>query len=63
MIFNAFWGAAIMLVNSVVNFYYAHSILFWLMGNLEAPTYREVAIGRRARRAVGFAVLMYARAT
>ena len=44
VIFNAFWGAAIMLVNSVVNFYYAHSILFWLMGSLEAPTYREVAI-------------------
>ena len=44
VIFNAFWGAAIMLVNSVVNFYYAHSILFWLMGSLEAPTYRR---GRR----------------
>ena len=44
VIFNAFWGAAIMLVNSVVNFYYAHSILFWLMGSLEAPTYREAAM-------------------
>jgi iron complex transport system permease protein len=44
VIFNAFWGAAIMIVNSVVNFYYAHSILFWLMGSLEAPTWREVAI-------------------
>jgi ABC-type Fe3+-siderophore transport system permease subunit len=42
VIFNAVWGAAIMLVNSVVNFYYTHSILFWLMGSLEAPTYREV---------------------
>ena len=42
VVFNAFWGAAIMLVNSVVNFYYAHTILFWLMGSLEAPTYREV---------------------
>ena len=48
VIFNAFWGAAIMLVNSVVNFYYAHSILFWLMGSLEAPTYREVGDRRRA---------------
>ena len=28
VIFNAFWGAVIMLVNSVVNFYYARSILF-----------------------------------
>ena len=44
VIFNAFWGAAIMLVNSVVNFYYTHSIIFWLMGSFEAPTYREVAM-------------------
>lgn len=44
VIFNAFWGAAIMLINSVVNFYYAHSIIFWLMGSFEAPTYREVAM-------------------
>jgi iron complex transport system permease protein len=43
VIFNAFWGAAIMLVNSVVNFYFTHSIIFWLMGSFEAPTYREVA--------------------
>jgi iron complex transport system permease protein len=57
VIFNAFWGAAIMLVNSIVNFYYAHSILFWLMGSFEAPSYREVAIvGTLA--ALGFAVLM-----
>ena len=57
VIFNAFWGAAIMLVNSVVNFYYAHSILFWLMGSIEAPTYREVAIVA-GFSLVGFAVLM-----
>ncbi len=44
VIFNAFWGAAIMLINSIVNFYFTHSILFWLMGSFEAPTYREVAI-------------------
>jgi iron complex transport system permease protein len=44
VIFNAFWGAAIMLVNSVVNFYYAHSIIFWLMGSFEAPTWRETAM-------------------
>lgn len=61
VIFNAFWGAAIMLVNSVVNFYFAQSLLFWLMGSLEAPTYREVAIVA-ALGLVGFAVLMaYAR--
>ncbi|MGH7934781.1 MAG: FecCD family ABC transporter permease [Candidatus Binataceae bacterium] len=44
VIFNAFWGAAIMLVNSVVNFYFTHSILFWLMGSFEAPTYHEVLL-------------------
>ena len=58
VIFNAFWGAAIMLVNSVVNFYYAHSILFWLMGSLEAPTYREAA-GVAGLGLAGFAVLMF----
>ena len=44
VIFNAFWGAAIMVVNSVVNFYYAHTILFWLMGSLEAPTWHEIVL-------------------
>jgi ABC-type Fe3+-siderophore transport system permease subunit len=57
VIFNAFWGAAIMLVNSVVDFYYAHSILFWLMGSLEAPTYAEVATVS-ALGLLGFAALM-----
>ncbi len=42
-VLNAFWGAAIMMVNSVVNFYYVHDIVFWLMGSLEAPTWIEVA--------------------
>ncbi len=58
VIFNSFWGAAIMLVNSVVNFYFAHSILFWLMGSLEAPTYGEAAMVAVLGLA-GFAVLMY----
>ncbi len=44
VILNAFWSAAIMLINSVVNFYYVHSIVFWLMGSLESPSWREVAI-------------------
>jgi iron complex transport system permease protein len=57
VVFNAFWGAAIMLVNSIVNFYYAHSILFWLMGSFEAPSYREVAIVAVLAGA-GFVVLM-----
>jgi iron complex transport system permease protein len=57
VIFNAFWGAAIMLVNSIVNFYFTHSILFWLMGSLEAPTYREVMVVTLCGLA-GFAVLI-----
>jgi iron complex transport system permease protein len=44
VIFNAFWGAAIMLINSVVNLYFSRSIIFWLMGSFEAPTWREVII-------------------
>jgi iron complex transport system permease protein len=44
VILNAFWGAAIMLVNSVVNFYYTHSILFWLMGSLASPSWSEIAL-------------------
>jgi len=59
VIFNAFWGAAIMLVNSVVNFYYAHSILFWLMGSLEAPDLSRRRRWSRAWDSAGFAVLMY----
>ena len=58
VIFNAFWGAAIMVVNSVVNFYYAHTILFWLMGSLEAPTWHEVALVA-ALGVAGFVALMY----
>ncbi|HXZ88543.1 MAG TPA: iron ABC transporter permease, partial [Candidatus Binataceae bacterium] len=57
VIFNAFWGAAIMLVNSVVNFYYTHSIIFWLMGSFEAPTYHETAMVAVLGLA-GFAVLI-----
>ena len=37
--------------------YFAHSILFWLMGSLEAPTYREVAMVT-VLGGIGFAVLM-----
>ena len=57
VIFNSIWGAAIMLLNSVVNYYYVHDIVFWLMGSLEAPTYGEVAMVSVLGLA-GFAVLM-----
>jgi len=43
VIFNTFWSALILLVNSVVNLYQTRSIMFWLVGSLEAPTYYEVA--------------------
>jgi iron complex transport system permease protein len=44
VIFNSIWAAAIMLVNSVVNYYYLRDIMFWLMGSLAAPSYGEVAM-------------------
>lgn len=43
VILNTFWSALILLVNSVVNLYQTRSIMFWLVGSLEAPTYYEVA--------------------
>jgi len=58
VIFNAMWGAAILLINSLVNFYHADSILFWLMGSLEAPTYQESVV-TGVLGAIGFAVLIY----
>lgn len=61
VIFNAFWGAAIMLVNSVVNFFFVRTIIFWLMGSFEAPTYREVAITAIAAIGGGAVMIAYAR--
>ena len=57
VIFNAFWGAVIMAVNAVVDFYHAHSIIAWLMGGLEAPSYYEVAMVA-ALGLAGFAMLI-----
>ena len=57
VIFNSIWGAAIMMVNSVVNYYYVRDIVFWLMGSLEAPTYGEVVMVA-VLSAAGLAVLM-----
>ena len=61
VIFNAFWGAAIMLLNSVVNFYFTHSILFWLMGSFEAPTWQEMAVMAVAAIGGSAALLGWAR--
>jgi iron complex transport system permease protein len=56
VIFNAFWAALILLVNALVDLYHAQSIIAWLMGSLEAPTYYEVALVA-ALGLCGFAVL------
>jgi iron complex transport system permease protein len=61
VIFNAFWGAAIMLVNSVVNFFFVRTIIFWLMGSFEAPTWREVAICTVVALGGGAILIAYAR--
>lgn len=42
VVFNAFCGALIMLVNSLVDFYQSHNILFWLMGSLAVQDYTTV---------------------
>jgi iron complex transport system permease protein len=61
VIFNAFWGAAIMLVNSVVNFYFTHSIIFWLMGSFESPTWQEIAMVAAAAAAGSTILFGFAR--
>lgn len=44
VVFNAFCGALIMLVNSLVDFYQSHNILFWLMGSLAVQDYATVLV-------------------
>lgn len=44
VVYNAFAGALIMCVNAIADFYQAQGILYWLMGNLSAQSYRLVAI-------------------
>jgi iron complex transport system permease protein len=43
VVYNAFAGALIMCVNAIADFYQAHGLLFWLMGNLATCSYRLVA--------------------
>ena len=46
VVFNAFCGALIMLINSLVDFYQSHNVLFWLMGSLAVQDYQTVtAVG------------------
>ena len=42
VVYNAFAGALIMALNAIADFYQAHGILFWLMGNLQTQSYRLV---------------------
>lgn len=42
VIFNAFVSAIIMFLNSIVDFYQAQSLLFWLMGSLSTRAYLTV---------------------
>ncbi len=42
VIYNAFAGALLMFINSIVDFYQAHGVLFWLMGSLGATDYRVI---------------------
>lgn len=43
VIFNAFVSAIIMFLNSVLDFYQAQNLLFWLMGSLSTRSYLTVA--------------------
>lgn len=57
VVFNAFAGALIMLVNSLADFYQAHGILFWLMGSLATQSYALVAaIALYASMAAGWMI-------
>jgi iron complex transport system permease protein len=57
VIYNAFAGALLMFINSVVDFYQAHSVLFWLMGSLGTTDY--AVVGALALYTfVGLAVLL-----
>ena len=39
VIYNAFTGALLMFINSVVDLYQAHGVLFWLMGHVGTREY------------------------
>ena len=43
VIYNAFTGALLMFINSVVDLYQAHGVLFWLMGHVGTREYSTLA--------------------
>jgi iron complex transport system permease protein len=58
VIYNAFAGALLMFINSVVDFYQAHGVLFWLMGSLGTTDYAVIgALGLYTM--VGLATLLW----
>jgi iron complex transport system permease protein len=42
VIYNAFTGALLMFINSIVDLYQAHGVLFWLMGHIGTREYSTV---------------------
>jgi len=42
VIYNAFSGALLMFINSVVDLYQAHGVLFWLMGHIGTREYSTI---------------------
>ena len=58
VIYNAFSGALLMFINSVVDLYQAHGVLFWLMGHVGTREYST--IGALALYSmVGLALLLW----
>ena len=43
VIYNAFTGALLMFINTIVDFFQAHGILFWLMGSVANQDYGLIA--------------------
>lgn len=57
VVYNAFAGAMVMFINSVVDLYQAHGILFWLMGSLSSKGY-AVVLALFAYSAAGMLLLL-----
>ena len=57
VIYNAFSGALLMFINSVVDLYQAHGVLFWLMGHVGTREYP--VIGALALYSLGGLALLF----
>ncbi len=58
VIYNAFTGALLMFINSVVDLYQAHGVLFWLMGHVGTRDYPTLA-GLLVYSLAGLALLLW----